>query len=434
MENSRLTHKANVVWTNFCRFALGVVFIFSGFVKADDPYGMVYKIEDYFRAFGWDSFLPSFLPLFLSCLLAIFEFTLGVYLFFGIRKRLTSIAITLVMVLMTPFTLYLALANPVSDCGCFGDAVVLTNWETFWKNVVLLFFALWLFRNYRLVVKFISKKNQWIISMYGIFYSLAIVYYCISYLPIFDFRPYYIGANIKEQMSIPEGEQPPVYDTTFIMEKDGVRKEFTLDEYPDSTWTFVDTKLYVKEEGYEPPIKDFALMTKDTGDGVTEQILSDTTYTFLLISPYLALADDGSIDLINELYDYSVENNYHFYCVTASPDEEVEQWKDRTGAEYPYLMGDEIMLKTMIRSNPGLMLLKGGTIINKWSNQNMPDEYALTGRLENIPLGQVQQFSLNYRLGIVFLWFFAPLLLFTLVDNWYHLYKARKSRRQKREI
>lgn len=415
------------MWTNFCRFALGVVFIFSGFVKADDPYGMVYKIEDYFRAFGWDSFLPSFLPLFLSCLLAIFEFTLGVYLFFGIRKRLTSIAITLVMVLMTPFTLYLALANPVSDCGCFGDAVVLTNWETFWKNVVLLFFALWLFRNYRLVVKFISKKNQWIISMYGIFYSLAIVYYCISYLPIFDFRPYYIGANIKEQMSIPEGEQPPVYDTTFIMEKDGVRKEFTLDEYPDSTWTFVDTKLYVKEEGYEPPIKDFALMTKDTGDDVTEQILSDTTYTFLLISPYLALADDGSIDLINELYDYSVENNYHFYCVTASPDEEVEQWKDRTGAEYPYLMGDEIMLKTMIRSNPGLMLLKGGTIINKWSNQNMPDEYALTGRLENIPLGQVQQFSLNYRLGIVFLWFFAPLLLFTLVDNWYHLYKARKS-------
>ena len=313
-----MTHKANVVWTNFCRFALGVVFIFSGFVKADDPYGMVYKIEDYFRAFGWDSFLPSFLPLFLSCLLAIFEFTLGVYLFFGIRKRLTSIAITLVMVLMTPFTLYLALANLVSDCGCFGDAVVLTNWETFWKNVVLLFFALWLFRNYRLVVKFISKKNQWIISMYGIFYSLAIVYYCISYLPIFDFRPYYIGANIKEQMSIPEGEQPPVYDTTFIMEKDGVRKEFTLDEYPDSTWTFVDTKLYVKEEGYEPPIKDFALMTKDTGDDVTEQILSDTTYTFLLISPYLALADDGSIDLINELYDYSVENNYHFYCASIS--------------------------------------------------------------------------------------------------------------------
>ena len=421
------------MWTNLCRFALGVVFIFSGFVKSNDPYGTVYKIEDYFRAFGWESLIASFLPLFLACLLSIFEFTLGVYLFFGIRKRLTSIAITLTMLVMTALTLYLAVANPISDCGCFGDALVLTNWETFGKNVVLLFFALWLFRNYRLVVKFISKKNQWIISMYGIFYSVAIVYYCICYLPIFDFRPYYIGANITQQMSIPEGEQPPVYDTTFILEKDGVRKEFTLDEYPDSTWTFVDSKTYVKEEGYEPPIKDFTLLDPYTGEDVTEQILSDSVYTFLLISPYLGLADDGSIDLINELYDYSVENNYHFYCVTASLDEEIEQWKDRTGAEYPYLMGDEIMLKTMIRSNPGLMLLKEGTIVNKWSSLDLPDEYALTGRLENIPLGRIQQLSMSYRLSIVFLWFFAPLLLFTVLDNWYHLYRARKERRQKNE-
>ena len=133
-----------MVWTNLCRFVLGVTFIFSGFVKADDPWGTAYKIEDYVYAFGWSDFVPSFLPLFLSCLLSVFEFTLGVYLFFGIRKRLTSIAVALVMVCMTPFTLYLALANPVADCGCFGDALKLTNWETFWKNVVLLVLALWL--------------------------------------------------------------------------------------------------------------------------------------------------------------------------------------------------------------------------------------------------------------------------------------------------
>ena len=196
-------HRANVVWTNFCRFALGIVFIFSGFVKADDPYGMVYKLQDYFVAFGWTDFMPSFMPLFLSCLLAVFEFTLGVYLFFGIRKRLTSIAVALVMLVMTPFTLYLAIANPVSDCGCFGDALKLTNWETFWKNIVLLVLALWLFKHYRLVVKFISKKNQWIISMYGILYSVAIVSYCIFYLPIFDFRPYYIGANMHYNPFMP---------------------------------------------------------------------------------------------------------------------------------------------------------------------------------------------------------------------------------------
>lgn len=426
---SKTMHRANVVWTNFCRFALGIVFIFSGFVKADDPYGMVYKLQDYFVAFGWTDFMPSFMPLFLSCLLAVFEFTLGVYLFFGIRKRLTSIAVALVMLVMTPFTLYLAIANPVSDCGCFGDALKLTNWETFWKNVVLLVFALWLFKHYRLVVKFISKKNQWIISMYGILYSVAIVSYCIFYLPIFDFRPYYIGANIKEQMSIPEDEEPPVYDTTFILEKDGVQKEFTLDNYPDSTWTFVDSRLHLVKEGYVPPIADFSLRLYDTGDEVTDFILSEPGYTFLLISPSLGDADDGSIDLINEIYDYSMENGYPFYCVTPSPEEEVEQWKDRTGAEYPYLIGDETVLKTVVRSNPGLVLLKEGTIINKWSFQNLPDEYALNGRLEEIPLGQIQQMPLTHRVGIVFLWFIVPLAVFTLLDNWYHLYQARKNRR-----
>lgn len=426
---TKAQHRLNLVWTNFCRFALGIVFIFSGFVKADDPYGTYYKIEEYFQSFGWDAFIPSFVSMFLSCLLAVLEFTLGVYLFFGIRKKLTSIAVFLVMVLMTPFTLYLALANPISDCGCFGDALKLTNWETFWKNVVFLFFAVWLLKNNSLVVKFISKKNQWIISMYGILYSVAVVSYCIFYLPIFDFRPYRIGTNIAEQMSIPEGKHPPVYDTSFILEKDGVRKEFTLDNYPDSTWTFVDSKTYIKEEGYVPPITDFALRKPDTDEDLTEQILSDSVYTFLLIAPYLNSADDGSIDLINEIYDYSVENGYSFYCVTSSLDDDMEQWKDRTGAEYPYLIADDVVLKTMIRSNPGLILLKKGTIINKWSNQNLPDEYALTGKLEDIPLGKVDHLALDHRIAIVLLWFFVPLLAFTLLDNWYHLYKVRKQRK-----
>lgn len=428
MENKAL-HRANIVWTNFCRFALGIVFIFSGFVKADDPYGTVYKIEDYFSAFGWTDYVPSLAPLFLSCLMAVLEFTLGVYLFFGIRKKLTSIAIALVMLLMTPFTLYLALANPVSDCGCFGDAIVLTNWETFWKNVLLLFFALWLYFNNSLILRFISKKSQWLISLYSILYSVSVVAYCIIYLPIFDFRPYYVGANIRQQMEIPEGEEPPVYETTFILEKNGVRKEFTLDNYPDSTWTFIDSKTSVKQEGYVPPIIDFALRSLDTDEDVTQQILDDEGYTFLLIAPYLNIADDSSIDLINEIYDYSVENGYPFYCVTSSSsDADIEQWKDRTGAEYPYLVADDVMLKTMIRFNPGLMLLKGGTIINKWSNQNLPDEYVLNGRLENIPLGEIQTMQLNQRILGVFLWFFVPLLLFTMTDNLYRWIRRRRMR------
>ncbi len=412
---SKTLHRANVVWTNFCRFALGMVFIFSGFVKADDPYGTVYKIEDYFSAFGWTDYIFSFAPSLLSCLMAVVEFTLGVCLFFGIRMKLTSTATALIMLLMTPFTLYLALANPVSECGCFGDAIVLTNWETFWKNVLLLFFAIWLYFNNSLIFRFISKRNQWLISLYGILYIVSVIAYCIIYLPIFDFRPYYVGANIRQQMEIPEGEEPPVYETTFIMEKNGVRKEFTLDNYPDSTWAFIDSKTHVRQKGYVPPIIDFSLHVFDSEEDVTQQILDDKGYTFLLIAPYLNIADDSSIDLINEIYDYSVENGYPFYCVTSSSsDADIEQWKDRTGAEYSYLVADDVMLKTMVRSNPGLMLLKEGTIINKWSNRNLPDEYVLSGRLENIPLGEIQTMQLSQRILGVFLWFFVPLVLFTM--------------------
>lgn len=428
MENSAL-HKINVVWTNLCRFVLGVVFIFSGFVKMNDPYGTVYKLEDYFYAFGWEGFIPSFAPLFLSCLLGVFEFTLGVYLFFGIRKKLTSIAVVLVMAFMTPFTLYLALMNPVADCGCFGDVVVLTNWQTFWKNVFLSFLAGWLLVNYRMIVKFISKKNQWIISMYGILYGISVVFYSLYQLPIFDFRPYYIGANIEQQMTVPNGKKLPVYDTVFILEKDGVRKEFTLENYPDSTWTFVDSRTFVKEEGFLPPITDFSLRILETGEEVTERILSYPDYVFLLVSPGLNEADDGSIDLINDIYDYSLENKYPFYCVTSSPEDEIASWKDRTGAEYPYLLADDVVLKTMVRSNPGLILLKKGTVINKWSCQNLPDEYDLNGRLENIHLGQVQPVEIKHRVSGVLLWFFVPLLVFALLDNWYHLYVGRKTRR-----
>lgn len=387
---------------------------------------MVYKIEEYLLHFTRYGEEHSFLPLFLACFMAVYEFTLGAYLVFGIRKKLTSILIFATMAVLTPFTLYVALYNPVTDCGCFGDAIHISNWETFGKNVVLLFMAVWLLRHSSLMIKFISNKNQWIISLYSILYSAGIVYYCINYLPIFDFRPYYAGANITQQMSVPQGKKLTVYDTMYLMEKNGVKKEFTSENYPDSTWTYVDSHTYVKEKGYEPPITDFSLSTTDTGEDVTQQILDTPGYTFLLIAPYLDSADDSSIDLINEIYDYSVENKYPFYCVTSSDEPQREEWKDRTGAEYPYLTADATVLRTMIRSNPGLVLLKQGTIIRKWSNQDLPDEYALSGRLEKIPAGQIQTTAFRHRIIGVVLWFVVPLLLLTLADNVYRMAKYRK--------
>ncbi len=416
MENNYI-YRVKSIWTNFCRFALAAVFIFSGFIKANDPLGTCYKIEDYLQAFGLLDYVPEFFPLFGSVLLAVIEFTLGVFLFFGIRRKLTTISLFGFMLIMTPFTLYLAIMNPVSDCGCFGDAIILTNWETFWKNVLFLIAAFSLFKWSGLMIRIISKKSQWLISLYTLLYISAIALYCLSYLPIFDFRPYHIGANILESMRIPEGKKASVYESLFVMEKNGEQKEFTLENYPDSTWTFVDTKTILKEKGYEPPIHDFSLYYAETGEDITERILTDKGYTFLLVTNRLDKADDGYIDLINEIYDYSVENGYAFYCLTSSLNEDMEQWRERTGAEYPYCTADNTTLKTIIRSNPGLLLLKDGTIVNKWSCRNLPDEYDLSAKLENLSLAQVKLQTLQNKILIVVAWFAIPLLLFTFLDK-----------------
>lgn len=406
---------------------LAVVFIFSGFVKAVDPLGTQYKIQDYLEAFGWVALVPAFLPFLASVLQAMVEFCLGIYLLFGIRRRMTTLFVVVIMGVMTPLTLWLALSNPISDCGCFGDAVTLTNWETFGKNVLLLIAAVSVFKWGNRITPLVTKRFDWLVAMYAFLYILGMTLYCYRELPVFDFRPYRIGTDIRKGMEIPEGAKPTVYDTRFILQKNGVEKEFTLDDYPDSTWTFVDSRTVVKEQGYEPPIRDFSIIRQEDGEDVTDEILTDDKYTFLLVAHQLSQADDSSIDLINELYDYSVEHGYQFYCLTSSPDSDIEDWQERTGAEYPFCLMDDITLKTMIRSNPGLMLLKNGVVINKWSVNNLPDEYVLTDRLENLPLAQVNEKTFSHKVVLVLAWFVFPLLFFSMVDViWEHFHRKKK--------
>ncbi|EOS15050.1 BT_3928 family protein [Phocaeicola sartorii] len=424
---SKQSHSIVGIWTNACRFLLALVFIFSGFVKAVDPLGTQYKIQDYLEAFGWVALVPAFLPFLASVLQAMVEFCLGIYLLFGIRRRMTTLFVVVIMGVMTPLTLWLALSNPISDCGCFGDAVTLTNWETFGKNVLLLIAAVSVFKWGNRITPLVTKRFDWLVAMYAFLYILGMTLYCYRELPVFDFRPYRIGTDIRKGMEIPEGAKPTVYDTRFILQKNGVEKEFTLDDYPDSTWTFVDSRTVVKEQGYEPPIRDFSIIRQEDGEDVTDEILTDDKYTFLLVAHQLSQADDSSIDLINELYDYSVEHGYQFYCLTSSPDSDIEDWQERTGAEYPFCLMDDITLKTMIRSNPGLMLLKNGVVINKWSVNNLPDEYVLTDRLENLPLAQVNEKTFSHKVVLVLAWFVFPLLFFSMVDViWEHFHRKKK--------
>lgn len=409
-------HIVEKAWVNLCRFLLGALFIFSGFVKAVDPLGSFYKIQDYLTAFGMISWFPSYLPLFFGVALSAVEFCAGVFLFLGIRRKVAATLALLLMCVMTPLTLYLALANPVSDCGCFGDAWVLTNWQTFAKNIVLLIAAIAVFRRQDMIVPFITAKMEWMISMYTFLFVFVLSFYCLANLPILDFRPYKIGVNIKEGMEIPEGSKPSVFESRFVLEKDGKRQEFTLDNYSDSTWTFVEARTVLKEKGYEPPIHDFSMMSLDTGEDITDSVLSDKGYTFLLVAHRIEEADDSDIDLINEIYDYSVEHGYGFYALTSSPEDEIELWRDKTGAEYPFCQMDDITLKTIIRSNPGLLLIKDGAILNKWSNNRLPDEYVLTGSLDKIELGMQKHVSDLKTIAYVLLWFIFPLMVVICVD------------------
>jgi len=406
-----------LIWcVNICRTILAVVFLFSGFVKAVDPMGTQYKIEDYLQAFGMLSIQHSIIPLLLSIGIAMLEFIIGAFFLLGIRRVTASLLSLVLMIFYTPLTLYIAIKNPVGDCGCFGDALILTNWETFLKNVILLICAVLVWRYKRLIYRFVSEKFDWLVSLYSCLFALALCSYCLYYLPVLDFRPYKIGTDIPEAMSVPPGKHLSELQTVFLMKKGGTEKEFTVDNYPDSTWTYVDRRTIVVKKGYEPSISDFSMIDIDTGNDISQQVLSDSNYTFLLVSPRIEEADDSHIDLINALYEYCHTNGYHFYALTSSPDDEIEDWRDKTGAEYPFCQVDNIILKTIIRSNPGLLLLKHGTILNKWSNNGLFDESDLNGKLDKIAVGQPSHHTNGKAIVNILLWFFVPLLFVIFLD------------------
>ena len=409
--------KTRMAIVNACRLLTAATFILSGFVKAVDPVGTQYKIRDYLEAWGMAGYVPDMAMLAASVALSAAEFVLGVCLLFAMHRRLVTRLVALAMCVLTPLTLWLAVSNPISDCGCFGDAVKLTNWQTFWKNVALLAFAVVMVRRPLDMMRFISRTNQWIVVNYAVLFILAVSSLSLYYLPQFDFRPYHVGANIREGMAIPPDAPQPQFETTFILEKNGERREFTLDNYPDSTWTFIDSKTVQTAEGYVPPIHDFSIVTRTGGEDITDRVLADSGYTFLLVAPYLEQADDGCLDLINQVYEYSLEYGYSFYCLTASTDRGIAAWRDMTGAEYPFCSADATTLQTVIRSNPGLVLIKDGTVIRKWSRNDLPDEYALNGPLHSIEAGRMPERSVSVRVAKIMGWFVVPLLLLTLADR-----------------
>lgn len=351
------------------RILIGVVFIFSGVVKAIDPLGSAYKFHDYFQAFNL-GFL-NWLSLPLAILLCSAEFIAGFSVLTGLRLKTGSWVVMILMVIFTPLTFILALTNPVSDCGCFGDAIHLTNWETFWKNVVLIVFAIFIFTGRNQAKSRFSVLSEWIMITCTIILVIFFSLFNLRYLPLIDFLPYKTGIKIADQMVIPEGVAGDVYQTTFIYEKNGTRKEFDLSNYPanDSSWIFVDQKSVLLKKGYEPPVHDF-IITSMNGEDLTQKILSDPGYSVLMISKKLEEAENNRLADGFELGNYCSAKGIAFYILTSTGTDAVKGINNGLR----FCTADETTLKTMVRANPGYILLKDGIIIGKWSWANVPEK------------------------------------------------------------
>lgn len=380
--NDRLV---NIVLTA-ARILFGITFVFSGFVKAVDPIGFAYKIEDYLIAFQLIPFIP--LALTFAVALILVELLLGVFILLGLYRKLSTAMGVLFMAVMTPMTLYIALKNPVEDCGCFGDALVISNWDTFYKNIVLVLLAVLLLVYHKRIKPLFTNKSKGLVVGFVFLFSLLFCLYNIFYLPIMDFRPYKVGVNIAEQMEndVSNGD---VYENIYIYEKDGVEEEFTEDNFPweDSTWTFVDYQSKLIKEGEKPLIDEFYITAyaKDgagafvKGGDITDDILTNKVVLFV-VSLSLDDAREKGMKQIIALADYAADNDIELLVATSSEAAAIEQWHRKWGnPKVGYGLMDELTLKTIVRSNPGLLLLSEGTIVGKWSSRRLPNQRQLEG-------------------------------------------------------
>jgi uncharacterized membrane protein YphA (DoxX/SURF4 family) len=366
------------------RILIGIVFVFSGFVKAVDPLGSTYKFVDYFNAFGTSS-LNNF-AFILGIILSSAEFIIGIMLLFGIRMRLASWGALIFMAIFTPLTLYLAIYNPVSDCGCFGDAVKFSNWQTFGKNIIILIPTLFTFI-YRKKYQPYNLVAEWVTIALFTFGIIWFSEYSYRHLPVFNFRPYKIGTNIMEGMKIPSGMPRDEYVISARYQKNGEIKEFDYPNFPDSTWKWVETKNKLVKKGYEPPIHDFVIETI-SGENITDKVLESDVITLFLVTYDLSKYDNFNQEKINRLSEYCRANNYKFMCLSSASKEQIEKFKNENQADYDFNIVDQTALKTMIRANPGLMLLRKGTILAEWHSNEIPDVNEIKGDIVSYAITQ----------------------------------------------
>lgn len=365
--------KALHITGSIARTLLALTFLFSGFVKAVDPLGTVYKIQDYLHE-GFGGIFQWAIPAAGAaavCLIAL-EWLLGIAMLLNVRTQWTSWITLLFYCIMTPLTLYIAIANPVSDCGCFGDALVITNWQTFWKNIILLLLSICLVICRKAIPELFSWWMEIIIALAALGSVAGIMGYSYTHLPQIDFRPYKVGNHIPTLMEIPDDAEVDQYEITLIYAKDGKEQTFTLENYPkgDPEWTFVDQKSVLIKKGYVPPIHDFEIETLE-GDYITQDILESEEPVALVVMYDLSKTDTTQLEkLMHMIHEYP-----RVYFLTASGEEEIFAFAEELGWDEEttystFCFTDPITLKTIVRANPGVIVVQNGTIIDKYNLKN----------------------------------------------------------------
>lgn len=353
---------------NFSRIFTGIVFVFSGFVKGVDPLGFAYKLEDYFIAFNWEFFIPF--ALFFSILLCTIEFSIGAMLLFNLRMKLVSWVLLAMMLFFTLLTLNDAIYSPVPDCGCFGDFIKLTNWQTFYKNLVLLPLAIVVFVYRKKFNPFTAGGKQWILA--GIFMVLfaGFSYYCYSHLPVLDFTEWKAGNKLY-----PENPKPVKFFLTYKNKKSGETKEYLSPNYPfsDSVWM---AEWEFTAQRVEDPNDYFGkslIISDTTGNNVTESIIRNPEYQLIVNSYDLDKADLRAFILLNEFAAKAYADNISTAVLVSSQPSDIARYINENKLQLDFYTADDIVLKTIVRSNPGLLLMKDGVILKKWHANDIPD-------------------------------------------------------------
>jgi len=365
----------------FARIFTGLLFIFSGFIKANDPTGFGYKLEEYFHVFHTD-FLNDYATA-IAIVVCALEIILGIWLLLGFYKKLVAWGLLLLIIFFTFLTFYSAFFEVVTSCGCFGDAIPLTPWQSFGKDLVLLALILIIFVYRNQITPLIKDPtNRGLVATFTAVLSFGIGIYTFMYLPFIDFLPYKIGNNIPSLMVLPEGKEGDVYEQIYSMKnvKTGETKTITDKIYmsekvwEDTNWEIVgEPQSKLVKKGYQIPITDL-LITDAEGNDHTQEIINNPYYNLIIVAKDLSKANVEALDKINKIATKLTEDyNLRIVLLTASSSEDSDYLSDKLHLISEIFYVDLIPLKSMIRANPGVLLLKSGTVIDKWHYNAIPD-------------------------------------------------------------